>query len=173
MKTFFPSVLRRQLPTASAATAARAAGAYASRMLLGLLTLGGALAAAPVQAAPGQSVQPVALERVDAVSFRVRISNPAAQQGQVQVLSLASGKTLFSENYAAPAYGHRFNFGVLPAGRYAIVVKAGEQQYRYTLQLQADGQYRTVAMRSMRARLGKASLGSLAAAPAACTVAGL
>ncbi|UYZ58247.1 hypothetical protein [Hymenobacter latericus] len=165
MKTFFASALRSQMFTAVAAP-----GSRASRVLLGLLALGGVLAASPVQAMPGQ---PVSLERVDEVSLRVRISNPAQQLGQVQVVSLVSGKTIFSETYSEQAYGHRFNFSVLPAGRYAIVVKAGEQQYRYTLQLQAAGKQRAVAMRSIKVRLGKAAAASLAATPAASPVAQL
>ncbi|AYA37859.1 hypothetical protein D3Y59_12885 [Hymenobacter oligotrophus] len=168
MKTFFASALRAQLPTASVAAPAQAGGSYASRVLLGLLALGGALAASPVQALPGQ---PVSVERVDEVSFRVRISNPGLQPGQVQVVSLSSGKTLFSETYADATYGHRFNFGVLPAGRYALVVKAGAQQYRYTLQ--AAGKQRAVAMRSIKVRMGKTTPATLAATPVVRPVAQL
>ncbi|UYZ58248.1 hypothetical protein [Hymenobacter latericus] len=158
-----------QMPTAEAAALAlptpAAERGYLPLAVGALLALGGALAAQPARAQ--NDAQPVTVQKVDDVSFRVRISNPGQQPGRVEIQSLSSGRLLFGQDYAGPAYGHRFSFGNLPAGRYAIVVKADKLQYRYTLRLQANGTQRAVAVRGIRVRLAKQGPGSLAAAPAA------
>ncbi|AYA37860.1 hypothetical protein D3Y59_12890 [Hymenobacter oligotrophus] len=138
--------------------------------LLGLLALGAAFVTQPAKAQ--EATQPVTVQKVDDVSFRVRVHNPGLHPGRVEVQNLATGQLLFSQDYADKAYGHRFGFGNLAEGRYAIVVKTDKLQYRYTVRLQRSGAQRAVAVRGIRVRLAKQSPGSLAAAPATRSAAG-
>ncbi|KUG05850.1 hypothetical protein [Solirubrum puertoriconensis] len=160
MKTYqlpAPQAIAHALPTAAGSRT------YLPHVLVGLLALGGALAAQPARA---QETQPVTVQKVDDVSFRVRVSNPRLQPGRLEVQNLTNGQVLFSQEYTDKAYGHRLNFNNLPEGRYAILVKADKLQYRYTLRLQDCGAQRAVAVRSIRVRLAKQAQGSLAVAPA-------
>ncbi|RYU81002.1 hypothetical protein [Hymenobacter persicinus] len=129
---------------------------FAARTLtLGILLLSG-LGTAP--RALAQHASPVSVTSVDAESIRVRIDNAAGQPGRVQVLNLTSGQVLFDEAYSATAYGHRFNFRQLPAGPYALLLRAAGTQYRYTLQVQDGAAGTSVALRTIKARLPKQAL---------------
>lgn len=118
--------------------------------LLGLGLSGAALAGT----AAG-TPQPVLVQAADQHSIRVRISNPAQQLGQVQVMRQGSGQRLFSEAYSAAEYGHRFDFRQLSAGRYVLLVMVGPQQYRYVVQVQTTYNQPTVAIRAIKVRLPK------------------
>jgi hypothetical protein len=112
--------------------------------LPGLLLLG-----LTAQARPDD---PVTVTTPDAEHVRVRIAAPTGQRGRVQVRRLSSGQVLFDEAYAAPAYGHRFSFRDLPAGRYALLVQAGGRRYRYTFRLQQGPAGPVVTLRTLRTR---------------------
>lgn len=88
-------------------------------------------AAAPVQAQ--QAAVPAALTQVDASSFRVRLANPAQQRVAVQVVQTSNGQVIFAEATTAPAYGHRFNFGTLPTGSYAVTLQVGTARTSYNI----------------------------------------
>ena len=120
--------------------------------LLGLVLTGPALASAP----DGTPVAPVQVQSADEHSIRVRISNPAQQAGQVQVMRQGNGQVLFKEAYATTAYGHRFDFRNVSAGRYILLITMGPQQYRYVVQVQTTNQQPTVAIRAIKVRLPKA-----------------
>ena len=98
--------------------------------------------ALPLMAAPtaqAQQVAPVQLVQAGASSFQVRIANPGQEPGRVQVVQLSTDQVLFSEATTAPAYGHRFGFGTLPSGSYAVLVQVGAARYRYAVQVRNQG----------------------------------
>jgi hypothetical protein len=103
----------------------------------------------------GTPAAPVQVQSADQHSIRVRISNPAQQPGQVQVMRQGNGQVLFSEAYAEATYGHRFDFRSLSAGRYVVLITVGPQQYRYVVQVQTINQQPTVAIRAIKVRLPK------------------
>ncbi|TGD77816.1 hypothetical protein [Hymenobacter wooponensis] len=120
--------------------------------VLGLGLSGAAWASGP----GGTPSAPVHVQAADEHSIRVRINNPTQQPGKVQVTRQGSGHVLFSEAYAAAAYGHRFDFRNLSAGRYVLLITVGPQQYRYIMQVQTSTQQPTVAIRAIKVRLPKA-----------------
>ena len=89
------------------------------------------LATAPVQAQ--QTAAPAALTQVGTRSFCLRLNNPDQQRTRIEVVQLRDDQTLFSATTSAPAYGHRFDFGGLPSGRYAVVLRTGPATQRYTV----------------------------------------
>ncbi|MCA8832466.1 carboxypeptidase-like regulatory domain-containing protein [Hymenobacter pini] len=117
---------------------------------LALAGVGLALAAA--QPAQAQQASPVTLSSPDPESIRVRIDNATGQPGRVQVVSLNTGRVLFHETYAGPAYGHRFNFRALPAGRYRLLLQAAGTEYRYTVQVQPGSTGQAVVVRQQKTR---------------------
>ncbi|MCC2545394.1 hypothetical protein LJY25_02975 [Hymenobacter sp. BT175] len=117
----------------------------ALRTLVVLAGFVGTFAARPALAQVGQQPQPVAVEKMDETSFRVRISNPQQKAGTLEIVNLANGRTLFKEGYTGVVHGHKFNFRDMQDGKYAVVVKVGKEKFRYELQLQTTTQ-RTVAM---------------------------
>lgn len=110
------------------------------RKLLPLLSGAAICFAAPVQAQSLEEVtpQPVGIERVDTFSYLVRISNPALQKARLQLVRLSDSKVLYEENSAKATFGQKLNVQSLPDGQYAILVRVGPEQYRYTLQLQTE-----------------------------------
>ncbi|RTQ48537.1 hypothetical protein EJV47_16325 [Hymenobacter gummosus] len=109
--------------------------------------------AAPLTATAAPAEPPASVQALDHENIRVRIDNPARLSGRVQVVRLSNGQPLFDEAFAAEAYGHRFNFRDLPAGRYALTMTVGAQTYRYTMEVAAAGQ--PVAIRTIKVRLPK------------------
>lgn len=122
-----------------------------------------ALCVAAAPAAQAQAAASVQLVPATFGSFQVRIANPAQEAGRVQVVQLNNDQVLFSEATQAPAYGHRFGFGTLPAGSYAVLVQLGTAHYRYAVQVRNNGQ----GMLSVTCPTA-----TPAAAPAALTAAG-
>ncbi|QNH62425.1 hypothetical protein [Hymenobacter sediminicola] len=134
---------RFSLAVSAAATQLLTRSVASAGLLLGL---------AAAVASPAQHASPVSVTSPDAESIRVRISHAAQQPGRVQVVSLGSGQVLFDEAYDAPAYGHRFNFRALPAGRYALLLHAAGTHYRYTLQVQHGSAGQAVSVRQLKTR---------------------
>ncbi|MBG8556391.1 cupredoxin domain-containing protein [Hymenobacter guriensis] len=113
-------------------------------------------------ATQAQQETPVTLETPTAETVRIRIQNPAQQRGSVQVVSVQTGQLLFKEQYAAPAYGHRFDFRNLAAGRYALVVRVGKDCYRYTVQVAPAAADLPLVVRAVKTRQSKEMLASAA-----------
>jgi hypothetical protein len=82
----------------------------------------------------------ITLTQVASASLRLRLENPTALAGRVQVVRLRSEQTLFTEAYSGPAYGHRFDFDQVPSGRYLVWVQAGSQVYRCLVRVQTRDQ---------------------------------
>ncbi len=82
----------------------------------------------------------ISLTQVAPASLRLRIENPTALAGRVQVVRLRSGQTLFTETYTGPAYGHRFDFDQVPSGRYLVWLQAGGQVHRCLVRVQTRDQ---------------------------------
>lgn len=84
------------------------------------------------QAADGK---PVCVDKLDNFTYLVRVSNPTQQRSEM-LLERPDGKRLYSSNDFAPSYGRKLNLKNLEDGQYAIVVKTGQEVYRYTLTVQ-------------------------------------
>lgn len=82
----------------------------------------------------------ISLTQVAPASLRLRLKNPTALAGRVQVVRLSSGQTLFTETYPGLAYGHRFDFDHVPSGRYLVYIEAGDQVQRCLVQVQTQDQ---------------------------------
>lgn len=82
----------------------------------------------------------ISLTQVAPTALRLRIENPTALVGRVQVVRLRGGQTLFAETYPGPAYGHRFDFSQVPSGRYLVWMQAGGTVYRCLVWMQTRGQ---------------------------------
>jgi hypothetical protein len=82
----------------------------------------------------------ISLTQVAPASLRLRIENPTALDGRVQVVRLHSGQTLFTETYPGPTYGHRFDFDHVPSGRYLVWLQAGGQVHRCLVRVQTRDQ---------------------------------
>lgn len=82
----------------------------------------------------------ISLTQVAPASLRLRLENPTALAGRVQVVRLHSGQTLFTETYPGPAYGHRFDFDHVPSGRYLVWLRAGGQVHRCLVRVRTRDQ---------------------------------
>jgi len=82
----------------------------------------------------------ISLTQVAAASLRLRLENPTALAGRVQVVRLRSGQTLFTETYSGSTYGHRFDFDHVPSGRYLVYMQAGGQVHRCLVRVQTREQ---------------------------------
>ena len=87
-----------------------------------------------------QSSGAISLTQVAPTALRLRIENPAAVAGRVQVVRLKSGQTLFTETYPGPAYSHRFDFNQVPSGRYLVQMQAGGQVHCCFVRVQTRDQ---------------------------------
>ncbi|GGF01749.1 hypothetical protein GCM10011383_10800 [Hymenobacter cavernae] len=110
---------------------------YLQKASFVLLTLGGSFLAAPALA---QHPQPVALQKVNDTTFRLRIQDPIQQSGRVRVVSLVTGQTLLDQPYNAPAYGCNLDFRDLQKGQYRLILQVGQSKYRYIVQVQSQPQ---------------------------------
>ncbi|SMB84364.1 hypothetical protein SAMN00120144_0840 [Hymenobacter roseosalivarius DSM 11622] len=124
---------------------------YLRRAALGVLLFWGAFFASPAVA----QQHPVTVDKVEAAVFRVRTQNLTRQHGQVQVYSLVSGQKLFDEAFDQSFYTCRLGFNNLRPGNYWLCLKVGKDSYRYTLRVLSNGAGEEVAVRSVKARLGK------------------
>lgn len=80
------------------------------------------------------------ITQVAPASLRLRLENPTALAGRVQVVRLSNGQTLFTETYPGLAYGHRFDFDHVPSGRYLVYIQAGDQVQRCLIRVQTRDQ---------------------------------
>jgi hypothetical protein len=95
---------------------------------------------ASATSALAQTSGAISLTQVAPASLRLRLDNPTALAGRVQVMRLHGGQTLFTEPYTGPAYGHRFDFDHVPSGRYLVWMQAGDQVHRCLVRVQTRKQ---------------------------------
>ena len=100
-----------------------------------------AVVALCIGAAPARAQAPggIHLTQVAPAALRLRLENPTGLAGSVQVVRLGSGQPLFTETYAGPAYGHRFDFRHVPSGRYLMWIQAGGIMHRCLVRVQTQG----------------------------------
>jgi hypothetical protein len=111
---------------------------HSSNKLFRLLSLGALCAGATPALA--QTSGAISLTQVAPASLRLRLENPAALAGRVQVVRLQGGQTLFTEPYTGSAYGHRFDFDHVPSGRYLVYMQTGDQVQRCLIRVQTRDQ---------------------------------
>lgn len=143
--SFTPRIAGRPAPAAGTTAVARPILLSA----LGLMGLGLARPAHAQTPAPA-SVQ---VTQPDGESLRVRISNPTQKAFTLRVVHLSNGRWVLNETHQEPAYGTRLRFNDLPTGRYAVVLRLGEEHYRYTVDV--DGKTpgaATIAVRELTSR---------------------
>ena len=95
---------------------------------------------AGVTPARAQTSGAISLTQVGPTALRLRLENPTAGAGRVQVVRLRSGQTLFADTYSGPAYGHRFDFDHVPSGRYLVQMQAGGQVHCCLVRVQTRNQ---------------------------------
>ncbi|MCR5888184.1 hypothetical protein LRS06_10490 [Hymenobacter sp. J193] len=78
---------------------------------------------------------PAYVSKVSDNVYVLRISNPAQQKGQVQIVRLRDGAKLYQRFSAAPSFGMKLNVRDLVGDRYEFVVTLGQKTYRYPLNL--------------------------------------
>ena len=113
--------------------------------LLGLLSI--VTLYASTTPALAQTPGATSLTQVSPASLRLRLDNPTALAGHVQVVRLRTRQTLFTETYPGRAYGHRFDFDHVPSGRYLVWIQAGDQLQRCLVRVQTRGDQGSVIRR--------------------------
>jgi hypothetical protein len=122
--------------------------------------------------ASAQTGDAVSLIKSAPAALRLRITNPAALTGRVQVVRLSTGQTLFTETYSAPAYGHRFDFSHVPSGRYLVWLQAGGNFHRCIVRVQTWGHSSAIRVAKLTSRT-MPTLVSVGSSQAVPSVAGL
>ncbi|MBF9219955.1 hypothetical protein [Hymenobacter ruricola] len=134
------------------ATQVSAAAQGARPVLLGALGLLGLGLAQPAQAQTPAAQESVQVSQPDGESLRVRIYNPANKALTLRVVHLGNGRWVLNETHHA-SYGTRLKFDDLPTGHYAVIVRLGEEHYRYAVDV--DGKTpgsATIAVRELTTR---------------------
>jgi hypothetical protein len=112
-----------------------ASAPYLRALLLGGLAVIGCAGSAFAQGAPS-----VKAKQGDAQGLWLTVENPTQQRVQMQVYSLNQHARLVNEVNRAASYGSKVNFAGMPAGRYAVLLRVGQERYRYNVQVQATPQ---------------------------------
>jgi hypothetical protein len=129
MKTLFTTPAQ-----ALAATAPKAAFIIRTALLAGFAVLG-SLGAAMAHGGPS-----VKAKQADGKSLAFTVENPDQQKVQVRVMSLNTKRDIMNEVNRQSSYGCKLNFEGMPTGTYAVMLRVGDQSYRYTVQVQAASQ---------------------------------
>ena len=134
----------RPVSTTQIHTAQELASAPSLRALLlaGLAVLGS------TGAALAQNAPAVAAKQGDAQSLWLSVENPTQQRMQMQVVSLAHRVCLVNEVNHRATYGSKLNFGGVPAGQYAVLLRVGHERYRYSVDVQGTAQT-TISVREL------------------------
>ena len=103
--------------------------------LLGVLAVLGSAGTALAQDAPS-----VKAKQGDAQSLAMTIENPGRQQLELRVVALGTNTCLVKEVNTLPSYGTQLHFRNLPAGRYAVLLRVGQERYRYNVQVETQVQ---------------------------------
>lgn len=117
-----------------------------------------ALCAGATSALAQTSGGAISLTQVAPTALRLRVDNPTALAGSVQVVRLSSGQILFAETYPGPAYGHRFDFNQVPSGRYLVRLQAGGQVHRCLVRVQTRDQGSSIRVNKLTSRTMPASV---------------
>jgi hypothetical protein len=125
-------------PTAIAQT--HTAQAIASVPYLRALLLGGMAILGSAGAALAQSGPSVKAKQADAQALWLTVENPAQQRLQMRVVSLDQHICLVNEVNHRASYGSKLNFGGVPAGQYAVLLRVGRERYRYSVDVQGQSQ---------------------------------
>ena len=128
-------------------------------LLGGLVLLGGGGWAGSALA---QQSQPVQVTQVDAESLQLRFDNPQQLRARVRVVHLDNDRELLNETYRVPAYGCRYYFNTLPAGKYALFLRIGPARYRYTVKVQTQAKGSIITALEPSAPRGENVLASVA-----------
>lgn len=112
-------------PTSTPARHLRAA-------LLGSLALIGSVGTALAQDTPT-----VKAKQGDAQSLWLTVENPAQARMQLRVVSKVQHICLVNEVNHKFSYGSKLNFNGLPAGKYAVLLRVGNERYTYNVQVQS------------------------------------
>ena len=106
-------------------------------LLLGALLMGS------TGAAMAQGTPSIKAKQSDAQSLSFTLENPAQQRIEMQVVSLGTKRCVLREVNHNLSYGCKLNFRDLAAGEYAVLLRVGQERYRYTVQVQAPTQPQT------------------------------
>ena len=99
-----------------------------------------------------QTVDAITFTQASPTALRLRIATATPRAGRVQVVRLSTGQTLFAETYDAPAYGHRFDFGRAPSGRYLVRLQSGASLHRCVVQVRTRALTSTVRVARITSR---------------------
>ena len=121
------------------------AQAFASRRAL---LLSGVALLASIGAAQAQSAPVVTAKQGDAQGLWLTVENPTQQRMQMQVMSLAHNVCLVNEVNRRASYGSKLNFKGVPAGQYAVLLRVGQERYRYSVDVQNQAQT-TISVREL------------------------
>ena len=120
-----------------------ASAPYLRALLLSGLAIVGSAGTILAQDAPS-----VKAKQADAQGLWLSVENPMRQRMQMQVVSLAQRVCLVNEVNHRAAYGSKLNFGGVPAGQYAVLLRVGREQYRYSVDVQGKAQT-TISVREL------------------------
>jgi hypothetical protein len=147
MKSFTTFRTAQASTTANLGSQATTSTSRVRAALLGLAVMLGAAAWSPAQA---QAARPVQAKQGDAESLWLTVENPALERMQVRVIQLSNNTCLSNEVNHKPSYGTKLSFGKLPAGEYAVLLRVGQERYRYAVQVQAKTQQNsTISVRDL------------------------
>jgi hypothetical protein len=113
---------------------------------LTVLGLVAGLGLAASSSAQAQQLQPVQT-KINAESLMMTVENPTQQRVQVKVMQLSSSTCLSNVVNHDASYGTKLCFAKLPAGEYAVMLRVGREQYRYSVQVQAQNS--TISVREL------------------------
>ncbi|MBH8568008.1 hypothetical protein KB206_03885 [Microvirga sp. STS02] len=134
--------MKTSLTSRPATTQTRTA-LYLRALLLGGLAIAGSAGAALAQSAPS-----VKAKQADAQGLWLTVENPAQQRVQMQVMALDHGVCLVNAVNHRASYGSKLNFGGVPTGQYAVLLRVGKEQYRYSVDVQGKAQT-TISVREL------------------------
>lgn len=118
------------------------------------------------------TTEAIHLTQAAPATLRLRIDTPEPLAGRVQVVRLSNGQTLFTENYRAAEYGHRFDFSHVPSGRYLVWLQTGGNVHRCLVRVQTRRQGSVIRLDKLTSRAMPASV-VVHNVPASPRVAGL
>ena len=131
------------------------AGATRRAALLGVVAVLGSAGAAFAQKPAAQQPQWVQSKQADAQTLLLTIDNPELKIMQMQVVNLGTNGCLADERSRKPSYGCKLNFGTLPAGQYAVLLRVGRERYRYNVQVQKQPATSTIVVQGLEPQTAK------------------
>ena len=127
--------MNRSLSLRSAQALTTTTAPYLRATLLGALALLGS-----VGSAMAQDTSSVKAKQADAETLLLTVENPQHERMQVRVVALDHNLCLVNEVNHEASYGTKLGFKGVPAGKYAVTLRVGREQYRYNVQVQSQPQ---------------------------------